>query len=202
MPKFEDTPRRLAILGAAFNVLMERGYAGANTLEIARRARVSKRELYAEFGNKAGILEALIASTAARMQVPLTVPEIADAHAFATALAAYGVAALTELTSPHVIAINRLVAAEAGRSSDLGRILNQQGRESNRRALIALIGKAQAAGVLKPGDADVAAGQFFALLTGDLLLRLMLGVIKRPHAKEFRRRAEMAADAVLRLHAA
>lgn len=200
MPNFEDTPRRLAILGAAYAVLMEQGYAGANTLEIARRAKVSKRELYAEFGNKAGILEALIAATAARMQVPLTVPDITSADAFATALAAYGVAALTELTSPHVIAINRLAVAEAGRSSDLGRILDQQGRESNRRALVALVGKAQAAGVLKGGDAGVIAGQFFALLTGDLLMRLLLGVIKRPRVKEIRRRAEMATDSVLRLH--
>src|SRR5579872_5966383 len=49
-----------SILGAAFSVLMERGYAGASTLEIARRARVSKRELYAAFGSKEGILAALM----------------------------------------------------------------------------------------------------------------------------------------------
>src|SRR4051812_24622914 len=59
-------PRRRAILSAAFLVLMEQGYAGASTLEIATRAKVSKRELYAEFGSKRGILEALIASTSAR----------------------------------------------------------------------------------------------------------------------------------------
>src|SRR5215468_9606024 len=54
-------PRRRALLEAAYSVLMERGYAGASTLEIARRARVSKRELYAEFGSKSGMLQALIA---------------------------------------------------------------------------------------------------------------------------------------------
>ena len=54
-------PRRRAILIAAVGVLMEKGYARASTLEIATRARVSKRELYAEFGSKRGILEALIA---------------------------------------------------------------------------------------------------------------------------------------------
>ena len=53
-------PRRRAILIAAVSVLMEKGYARASTLEIATRARVSKRELYAEFGSKRGILEALI----------------------------------------------------------------------------------------------------------------------------------------------
>ena len=76
MAKKPDTDRRQSIVGAAFSVLMEKGYAGASTLEIARRARVSKRELYAEFGSKAGILEALIASTSSRMQVPLTAAAI------------------------------------------------------------------------------------------------------------------------------
>ncbi|MBV8653445.1 MAG: helix-turn-helix transcriptional regulator, partial [Alphaproteobacteria bacterium] len=50
---------------------MERGYAGASTLEIATRAKVSKRELYALFGNKQGILTALISSRATRMRQPL-----------------------------------------------------------------------------------------------------------------------------------
>src|SRR4029079_13624472 len=86
----DDNPRRQAILGAAFHVLMERGYAGASTLEIARRAKVSKRELYAEFGSKSGILEALIASTSQRMQVPLVTADFADRAGFITVLSAYG----------------------------------------------------------------------------------------------------------------
>ena len=35
------------VLSAAFSAFMERGYSGASTAEIARRAKVSKRELYA-----------------------------------------------------------------------------------------------------------------------------------------------------------
>ena len=202
LPKPQETPRRTAIVAAAFAVLMERGYAGANTLEIARRAKVSKRELYAEFGSKSGILEALITSTSAQMQVPLTVAKVVDRDGLAAALTAYGSTALTELTSPPVVAINRLAAAEAGRSSDLGKILDQRGREPNRRALIAVMKQAQAAGALRAGDADLMAGQFFSLLIGDLQLRLMLGVASRPSAKEIRQRAERASEAVLALHAA
>ncbi len=201
MPSFKDTPRRMAILVAAYNVLMERGYAGTNTLEIARRAKVSKRELYAEFGSKSGILEELIAATSKLMQAPIASAEIADRASFAAALAAYGTSALTELSSPHVTAVNRLAAAEAGRSPELGRILERRGRDSNRRALIELMAKAQKAGVLRTADPELIAGQFFSLLTGDVLLRLMLGVIKRPGANEIRRRSETATEAVLRLYA-
>jgi AcrR family transcriptional regulator len=195
-------PRRRCILEAAYDVLMERGYAGASTLEIATRARVSKRELYAEFGNKSGILQALIATTSARMQLPLATAEIRDRDDLADALTAYGTMALAELTSPPVIAINRLAVAEAGRSSELGGILEKNGREPNRKALIDLMARAQAAGVLGRGEPDAMAGQFFSLLLGDLMLRLMLGVTPRPGPGEIKKRAQSATEAVLSLHAA
>ncbi len=195
-------PRQRAILAAAFSVLMDQGYAGASTLEIATRAKVSKRELYAEFGSKRGILKALIASTAARMQVPLNPPEIGDRHAFTVALIRYGVTALSELTAPPVLAINRLAVAEAGRSADLGEILDRRGREPNRKALDGLIRRAQVAGFIGAGDPDRMAGQFFSLLFGDLILRLLLGVIPPPNAREIKERAEAATAAVLALHPA
>src|SRR5476649_2816529 len=97
-PIDDQPPRRRAILAAPFDVLMERGYSGANTLEIASRAKVSKRELYAEFGNKGGILEALIATTSARMQAPLNLSEVTDRSALAAALTHYGKTALSELS--------------------------------------------------------------------------------------------------------
>jgi AcrR family transcriptional regulator len=193
-------PRRRAILGAAFDVLMEQGYAGASTLEIATRAKVSKRELYAEFGNKAGILEALIASTAARMQLPLALPDAADRASLAAILAQYGATALTELTHPAVLAINRLAVAEAGGRSELGKILERSGREPNRLALLHWLARAQSAGLLGDGDPNVIGGQFFSLLFGDIPVRLMMGVIAPPDAAEISRRAAAAVDAVLRLY--
>src|SRR5579883_2135565 len=104
--------RRRAILIAAVGVLMEKGYARASTLEIARRARVSKRELYAEFGSKRGILEALVATGAARMQMPLDGAAITDRDSLVDALVRYGSTALKALSTPHVLAINRLAIAE------------------------------------------------------------------------------------------
>jgi AcrR family transcriptional regulator len=193
-------PRRRAILAAAFDVLMEQGYAGASTLEIATRAKVSKRELYAEFGNKAGILEALIASTSARMQAPLRLPEVADRAALADVLTRYGVTALSELCHPAVVAINRLAVAEAGGASELGHILDRGGREPNRLALIGFFAHAQKAGLLGNRDPDRMSGQFFSLLFGDIPVRLMLGTIAPPAAKEIRERAEAATDALLRLY--
>jgi len=43
----DESPARTRILDAAFGAFSESGYARTSTLEIATRARVSKRELYA-----------------------------------------------------------------------------------------------------------------------------------------------------------
>ncbi len=193
-------PRRRAILVAAFKVLMEQGYAGASTLEIASRAKVSKRELYAEFGSKSGILEALVATTSARMQAPLALPDVADRPALKAALVHYGETALRELCHPAVVAINRLAAAEAGGASELGHLLDRSAREPNRLALSAFIARAQTTGLLGKAGPERIGGQFFSLLFGDVLLQLMLGATTPPTAQEIAARAEAAAEAVLRLH--
>ena len=195
-------PRRRAMLIAAVQVLMEQGYARASTLEIATRARVSKRELYAEFGSKRGILEALIASSAKRMQVPLAPAEIGDRHALAAALTAYGVSALTTLTNPYVLAMYRLAIAEAPADRELGSILDASGRQPNRQALVEIVRRGQAAGFLGAGAADGIGIQFFSLLMGDLMVWLLLGVAKQPSAAEIRAKAEAATSAVLTLHPA
>jgi AcrR family transcriptional regulator len=194
--------RRRALLVAAVSVLMDKGYARASTLEIASRARVSKRELYAEFGSKRGILEALIASSAAEMKAPLAPAEIGDRHALEAALTAYGVSALGVLTNPYVLAIYRLAIAEAPANSELGEILDASGRQPNRRALIEIMRRGQAAGFLGAGDPDRIGQELFGLLMGDLMVWLLVGVARPPDAAEIRARAERATRALLALHPA
>ena len=53
---------------------MKSGYAATSTLEIATRARVSKRELYVLVGNKQEMLIACISARATRLQVPADLP--------------------------------------------------------------------------------------------------------------------------------
>jgi len=201
-PLDELPPRRRAMLIAAVNVLMEQGYARASTLEIATRARVSKRELYAEFGSKRGILEALIATSAIHMQVLLAPAEIGDRHALAAALTAYGISALTTLTNPYVIALYRLAIAEAPADAELGSILDLSGRQPSRRALIDIMRRGQIAGFMGLGDPDGMASQFFALLMGDVMVWLLLGVAEQPSPTEIRARAAAATAGVLALHPA
>src|ERR1700681_1023598 len=73
-----ETAARERILEAAFSAFMKNGYATTSTLEIATRARVSKRELYALVGNKQEMLIACISERAKRFDVPADLPVLRD----------------------------------------------------------------------------------------------------------------------------
>src|SRR5215468_353794 len=100
----DEAPVRQRILEAAFSAFMERGFAETSTLEIATRAKASKRELYAHFGSKQEILAACIAERAKRLRMPADLPEPRDRETLARALTAFGTNLLREISDPTVIA--------------------------------------------------------------------------------------------------
>ena len=73
-----ENPVRKRILRAALSAFMEHGYGETSTLEIATRARVSKRELYALVGNKQEMLVACITERAKRLRIPEDMPQVQD----------------------------------------------------------------------------------------------------------------------------
>jgi hypothetical protein len=96
--------------------------------------------------------------------------------------------------------MSRLAIAEAPGNTELGEILDASGREPNRHALVELMRRGQAAGFLGGGEPGRIAQEFFALLIGDLMVWLLVGVNDAPAPGEIRARAERATQAVLALH--
>jgi len=198
----DETPARQRILNAAFAAFMERGFSETSTLEIATRARVSKRELYALFGNKQAMLAACIADRSRRMRLPAELPAARDREMLAATLARFGAILLREICHPAVIGVFRLAIAEAGRSPEVARTLDALGREASRAALRNVLTQAQSAGLLQAVDPAPLVGQFLALLWGDLMMSLLLRLRDAPTTTEINRRAKSAADALLQLHPA
>ncbi|MDB5365756.1 MAG: TetR/AcrR family transcriptional regulator [Rhodospirillales bacterium] len=195
----DETAMRGRILEAAFAAFMESGYAAASMLQIATRARVSKRELYAQVGNKQEMLIACISERAARLQVPADLPAPGDRETFAHVLASFGTQLVREISDPTVIAVFRLAIAEAVHAPEVARALDSIGRETGRAALRKIMAQAQAAGLLKGRPAEFAE-QFGGLLLGNLMVSLLLGVAERPKPREIAARARDAAAAFLQLH--
>jgi AcrR family transcriptional regulator len=195
----ESATTRSRIIEATFGVLMEHGYAGASTREIARRARVSKRELYALFRSKEGILAAMIGGRAARMRQPLALPDVTDRDGLADTLRQFGISLLREGSRPEVMALWRLAIAEAERAPDLARRLDTDGRQPTRGALVEFLTRAAERGLIA-GDPLVMAGRFLSLLWGDLQMGLLLRLADAPSQVEIEQRATSVVAAVLALY--
>ena len=198
--KLGDEPAvRERILDAAFAAFMKSGYAAASMLEIATRARVSKRELYALVGNKQEMLIACISERAKRFSAPANLPILSDRETLAQVLASFGTKLVREVSDPTVIAVFRLAIAEVVQAPEVARALDSIGREAGRAALRKIMAEAQASGLLTGRPAELAA-QFAGLLWRDLLVSLLLGVAERPSPREIAGRARNAAAAFLQLH--
>jgi len=64
LPNTAGEKRRKAIIEAAYSLFIEKGYASVSVDEIIRVSKGSKSSLYKFFGNKEGILKAVIESLA------------------------------------------------------------------------------------------------------------------------------------------
>lgn len=195
----DETGVRERILKAAFAAFMKSGYATTSTLEIATRARVSKRELYRLVGNKQEMLIACIRERAKRLEVPADLPVPRDRETLERVLASFGTKLVGEVSDPLVIGVFRLAIAEAVHAPEVARTLNSIGREARRAALRKIMAAAQES-LLLTGRPDELAEQFFGLLWRDLMVSLLLGVVGRPNPPEITGRARDAAAAFLQLH--
>jgi AcrR family transcriptional regulator len=196
----DEIPARQRILDAAFALFMERGFAETSTLEIATRARVSKRELYALVGSKQEMLAACISERAGRLQMPADLPAPHDRETLARVLTTYGTQLLREVSDPAVIAVFRLAIAEAVRAPDVARALNALGIESSRAVLREVMNRARSAGLLGGEPAEMAE-HFVGLLWGNLMMNLLLRTADRPSLREIARRANDATAGLLQLYA-
>jgi AcrR family transcriptional regulator len=195
----DEAAVRQRILEAAFAAFMKSGYATASMLEIATRARVSKRELYALVGNKQEMLIACISERAKRFDVPADMPMLRDRQTLEEVLASFGTKLVREISDPTVIAVFRLAIAEVVQAPEVARALDSIGREASRVALRKIMAEAQASGLLAGHPAELAE-QFAGLLWRDLMVSLLLAVAERPKAREVVVRARDAAAAFLQLH--
>ena len=188
------------IIGAAFKAFTEKGYAATSTLDIATRAKVSKRDLYANFASKHAVLVDCIKGRADRMRLPPDLPIPGSRQMLASTLTAFATNLVRETSHPSVIATFRLAIAEATRSPEIAQALDSGGREATRRALAELLASAQSTGLIGPGEPAEMAMQFLGLLWEGLMVGLLLGVAATPEPAEAERRAAKATAAFMHLH--
>jgi AcrR family transcriptional regulator len=195
-----EQPARRRIIEAALAVFSDKGYENASTLEIATRAKVSKREIYANFSDKQNMLVACMESRAVKMNLTAALPRSGSATELEGNLAAFGSRLLSEVSAPTVIAVFRIAIAEATRSPVIAQSLNRAGRLSTYRALTQFLTQAQSDGFLADGNPQQLATEFLALLWEGLWVDLLLGVVATPSRRAIDGQAKRAVQSFMALH--
>lgn len=164
--------RRVAFLKAARDVFLEFGYEQANMAEIVRRAGGSLSTLYAQFGGKKGLFEAMIdarvQAVTQQMQVELA------AHApLNQGLRRIGEHFLTLHASPQSIDVHRLMVSQAKKFPEMAEAWNKRVTEGVRKALATYLEDRATAGEIRISNFEVAASVFLDLVRARIQLRAL-----------------------------
>jgi Transcriptional regulator len=196
------SPRQRAVLAVALDLLVEGGDKALTTAGLARAAGCSKESLYKWFGDRDGLLAAIVAFQASKVRTLAPGAERLSAEEFRRRLTVFAEDLLTVLSSRESLALNRLAIGEAGRAgARLGPLLMERGRrtiETRARALLEL-GRAQ--GHLAFSETGAAWGALYGLVVRDTHVRLLLGAAPEGDG-EVAAQAATAIDAFFRLFGA
>lgn len=190
--------RREAILAIAHAVFLEFGFEGASMSQVAARLGGSKGTLYSYFDSKEALFEALVAESCARNGA--AVFDAPAAAAMPARLTHIARAYLTLVGSDWATRMLQVVAAEARRRPDVGRMFFDAGPGEAITRLARHIDEFVAAGKLHADDSREAAETFLTLCRGTFHLRRMLGQEPEPSPARIAREADRAVGQFLKLY--
>jgi len=171
--------RARAMLEAATDLFIAKGYAATSLDEVIERAGGSRRTLYARFGNKEGLFAAVVHALIEGILSEMG-ELAADGRNPEEGLVAAGTAFLDALLAPRVVAAFRIVIAEIPHFPELGAAFFEAGPETTYRRVAAYLDGHVARGTLAIADTDEAARQLVEMLKGDLHVRALLAAGARP----------------------
>ncbi|KPF81169.1 hypothetical protein IP70_24500 [alpha proteobacterium AAP38] len=157
--------RPAELLGAALDCFVEKGFAATRMEDIARRAGVAKGTFYLYFPSKEAVFEALVRETLLpRISTLELSANMADLGAEAKLRAILSMLGQV-LADPKLVAIPKLVLAEAGNFPDMARFYQRE---------VIARGQALLTGLFREG---VEKGEFRPLPDLDIMARLFMGPI-------------------------
>lgn len=190
-PSAEDVvARRRAVLEATASLLVEGGHRAATTAAVSARAGVSKESLYSWFGDKAGLLAALVEANAESMNARFEAGLVAGADPDRV-LEQFGADLLTLLTGPGSVAVNRAALAELPDRPEAATVLLRYGRFASGALVERYLADCDVRGLLPVPDPPAAFELLYGLLVQDLQIRVLLGD-GRPDPEEIAARAKVA----------
>jgi AcrR family transcriptional regulator len=174
----ERRAREAQILTTALDVFLHSGFGNSTVDELANVAKVTKRTVYAYFGDKSGLFAAMVRDLAVDVSL-----DAATDHGTLEGLAARIV---YRVHSDELVGLHRLVIAESSRFPELARVLYSQG---DARHIARLAEHIRA----ERGNAPAALAEpLFSLLLGERHRRRLLGMAPAPSAAQAAAHADAA----------
>jgi len=195
-----QTERLAAILAAAEHVFLEKGYERGSLDDVARHANASKATIYAHFGSKFGLFEAILSSRIAEVQQPLKAGEATHAPA-QFVLTAFGRGFLNTLLSPAPLKFYRLIIAQGVNFPDLSRTWFHNGPSTAIASLAAFLRHRTADRELDVPDPESAAEFFLMSLRGTLQMQALVGLINPPFDEAIEAKVAAAVEMMMRAYA-
>ena len=199
-PAGHRAEREQAILDATLAELIEHGWEGVTMLAIARRVGSSKETLYSWFGNREGLLRALIQHNAdvSAQRITAALDSAVESQADPVdTLVGYARGLLTLLTGEGSVVLNRAAMS----NPDLAAVLLESGRHRIgplvERYLADLSRSGRLALTMEPEEAFRV---LYGLVMQDTQIRVLLGE-PPPSASVVAERAEVAVARFLTLAA-
>ena len=200
-PKLGEAEERIeAILDAATALILERGFAGASTREIAKRAGASKETLYQRFPTKASLFAAMIErrsdTVLASMEDAFHVKS--DPH---EALSNFGERVLLIMSTEEAQRLHHVVIAEARAFPELALAFWEKGPGRARALLKVYLKELVKQRRMRAEDVEFASEQFLGALLGSIALRSTLAMPAFLESKpSIKRWARKTSEAFIRAH--
>ncbi|MEM1287340.1 MAG: TetR/AcrR family transcriptional regulator [Pseudomonadota bacterium] len=196
------TERQASVLEVGLKLLVDGGDKGLTTAGLAKAAGCSKESLYKWFGDRDGILEAIVSYQASKVRGVDERATPASKEAFEAALTAFAEDLLNVLMSETSLALNRLaIGSVKGGSADLGPLLLEKGKRRIEARAVHLLTHGRRQRFIAYDDAGKAYNLLYGLVVGDMHIRALLGDLEKPDNGQVRTKAVEAIQQFLTLHA-
>lgn len=168
--------RRAALLRAAREVFLEKGYAGTSVEAVmARVGGGSKASLYSYFGSKDGLFENIIRAQCDEFLENLAIPR-EPGRDIEQDLTGFAQRAFGLFTDPQRVAMLRVMIGEAARFPQLAERLYANGPKRGLGMLAEFLRRAHAAGQVHCPHPDMSAIHFMEMIKGHAQWRALLGL--------------------------
>jgi TetR/AcrR family transcriptional repressor of mexJK operon len=200
VPDGRTARKRQAITAAATTLFLRDGYRDTSMDAVAAAAAVSKQTVYKQFADKEQLFRAVVLEVTANSAViiagltaELRRPDVTTPAELTATLTRLACRYIDGVLQPHVVALRRLIVAEAERFPDLARTYFEQAQGRAITVLAEALAGYRDRGLITAADPALAAAHFAYLTLAIPLDRAQFFPGERPAAAE---RDRLAAEAV------